>query len=224
VTMGGVPRLYVITDRHATGGRPLVRVVEAALSAVSAAVPASELAVQLREKDLEGAALTALAHELRAITAAAGVALYVNDRVDVALAVGADGVHLGGRSLAPADVARIAPALGVAASAHATADLAAAARAPNVRFAVFGPVFETPSKNVYGAPLGLEALRANAVHGVPLLALGGVSPARAPDCLAAGARGVACIRAVMGAPDPARAVCEFFAGFLGSAAVGERKT
>jgi thiamine-phosphate pyrophosphorylase len=209
----GVPRLYVITDRHATGGRPLVDVVEAALSAP---VPRAEIAVQLREKDLEGAALTALARELRAVTAAAGAALYVNDRVDVALAVGADGVHLGGGALAPADVARIAPDLAAAISAHAPPDLAGARAAPPpfaVRFAVFGPIFETPSKAAYGSPLGLEALRAAAASGVPLLALGGVSPGRVRACRAAGAHGVACIRAVMSAPDPARAVCEFFAGF-----------
>ena len=207
--MGAAPRLYIITDRHATGGRPLADVVAAALSA---AVPRGEIAVQLREKDLEGGALTALARELRAVTAAAGAALYVNDRADVALAVGADGVHLGGGALAPADVARIAPDLPVAISAHAPADVAGA-RAAGVRFAVFGPVFETPSKAAYGSPLGLEPLRAAVASGLPLLALGGVSPARARECLAAGARGVACIRAVMGAPDPARTVCEFFAAF-----------
>jgi thiamine-phosphate pyrophosphorylase len=209
---GGVPRAYLITDRHATAGRPLVEVVRAAL----AGAPPGTVAVQLREKDLQGGsagALTALARELRAVTAAAGAALYVNDRIDVALAVGADGVHLGGRSLSPADVARVAPGLGVAVSAHGRADVVAAAGSPNVRFAVFGPVFETPSKRGFGPPLGLEALRAATDAGLPLLAIGGVSPPRAAACLAAGAQGVAAIRAVMGAPDPGQAICEFLRKF-----------
>jgi thiamine-phosphate pyrophosphorylase len=209
---GSVPRLYIITDRHATGGRPLGAVVRAALAAP---VPRAELAVQLREKDLGGAALTALARELRAVTAEAGVALYVNDRVDVAMAVGADGVHLGGGSLPAADVARIAPALAIAVSAHDGAEIAAAAAAPGVRFAVFGPVFETPSKIALGAPLGPGALRAAAAAAgkLPVLALGGVSPDRTAECVRTGAYGVACIRAVMASPDPAATVCDFFRGF-----------
>jgi thiamine-phosphate pyrophosphorylase len=211
-----VPRLYVITDRRATGGRPLAGVVRAALAGAAGAPGA--VVVQLREKDLGGAALAALARELRAVTADAGAALYVNDRADVALAVGADGVHLGGGSLAPADVARMAPALAVAVSTHGRADVEAAAhaaRAPrtNLRFAVFGPVFETPSKRAFGPPPGLEGLAAAASAGLPLLALGGVSPDRAAACRAAGARGVACIRAVMGAADPAAVVRAFLSAF-----------
>jgi len=219
------PRLYIITDRRATGGRPLASVVEAALSATTrAAVPPAALAVQLREKDLEGAALVALARELRAVTAAAGVALYVNDRVDVALAVGADGVHLGARTLAPADVARVAPSLAVAVSTHTRLDVHLAARAPGVRFAVFGPVFDTPSKRAYGDPVGLPGLWANAAFGVPLLALGGVTPAQARACLDAGALGVACVRAVMAADDPAQVVCDFFEAFSGRSSVGHHDT
>jgi thiamine-phosphate pyrophosphorylase len=202
------PRLYVVTDRHATNGRPLADVVRAALSGVPPAARGA-VAVQLREKDLEARALLALARELRAITRDAGAPLWINDRVDVALASGADGVHLGGRALVPADVARVAPGLAVAVSAHARADVEAARRAPNVAFAVFGPIWDTPSKRAYGPPLGVEALREAASVGVPLVALGGVTPALAPACLAAGATGVACIRAVCQAPDPAAAVRAF---------------
>jgi thiamine-phosphate pyrophosphorylase len=199
---GVVPRLYLVTDRRATAGRALVDVVRAAL----AGAPPGAVAVSLRERDLEGRALVALARQLRDVTRAAGAALFVNDRVDVALAVAADGVHLGGRALTPADVARVAPTLAVAMSTHGPAEVEVAARAENVRFAVFGPVWDTPSKRAFGAPVGLEALRAAAAVGLPLLALGGVTPERAPAARAAGAAGVACIRAVLEASDPAAAV------------------
>jgi thiamine-phosphate pyrophosphorylase len=201
-----VPRLYLVTDRRATAGRPLVEVVRAALAAVPAEARGA-VAVQLREKDLEGRALLALARDLRDVTRAAGAGLFVNDRVDVALAAGADGVHLGARSLAAAEVARVAPWLGIAVSTHTRAEVAAAARVAGVRFAVFGPVWDTPLKAPYGPPVGVEALRDAARAGaLPLLALGGVTPERAAVAVAAGAAGVACIRAVIAAPDPGAAV------------------
>jgi thiamine-phosphate pyrophosphorylase len=206
---GAVPRLYLVTDRHATVGRPLADVVRAALAAVPLEARGA-VAVQLREKDLPGRALFELAAALREVTRAAGAALFVNDRVDIALAVGADGVHLGGRSLAPLDAARVAPRLAIAASTHTRPEVEAAARArglgADVRFAVFGPVWDTPSKRPYGAPTGVEALRDAAGVGLPLLALGGITAARVPACLQAGASGVACIRAVLEAPDPGTAV------------------
>jgi thiamine-phosphate pyrophosphorylase len=204
VVGGAVPLLYVVTDRHATAGRPLVDVVRAAL----AGLPAEDrggVAISLRDKDLDVRALVALARELGAVTRAAGARLFVNDRLDVALAVGADGVDLGGRSLTPADVARVAPTLAVAVSTHDRAEVEAAARAGNVRFAVFGPVWDTPSKRALGTPVGLEALRAASVLGLPLLALGGVTAERAAGAWAAGAAGVACIRAVLEAVDPGAA-------------------
>jgi thiamine-phosphate pyrophosphorylase len=209
--VGPVPRLYVITDRHATAGRALTDVVRAALAGTPADARGA-VAVQLRDKDLDGRALTALAHALRALTRAAGAALYINDRVDVALAVGADGVHLGGRALAPADVARVAPALAVAVSTHTRAEVEAAARAPNVRFAVFGPVWDTPSKRPYGPPVGVDALGDAATVGLPLLALGGVTSARVAEARAAGAVGVACIRAISAADDPGTALAALLAG------------
>jgi thiamine-phosphate pyrophosphorylase len=210
--VGPVPRLYLITDRRATNGRPLADVVRAAL----AGVPRGGAAVCLREKDLEARALLVLARELRAATRDAGAALYVNDRVDVALAAGADGVHLGGRSLAPAEAARLAPGLALAVSTHGRAEVEAAVRARDagapIAFAVFGPIWDTPSKRALGTPVGLDALRGAAALAIPLLALGGVTPERAPLARAAGAAGVACIRAICSTPDPSAAARALLTG------------
>lgn len=180
-------------------------VVARALAGIAGSgLPPAEVAVQLREKDLGGRALTELARRLRATTAAAGTRLFINDRIDVALAVGADGVHLSGTSLAVADARRLAPRLAVAMSAHRARELRDAGDL--IEFAVFGPVRDTPSKRAYGPPLGLPALAEAARAGTPVLALGGIGADDVPEVLAAGARGVACIRAVMAAPDPAGAV------------------
>jgi thiamine-phosphate pyrophosphorylase len=207
------PLLYLVTDRTATGGRPLARVVEAALRGIAGTgVDPADVAVQLREKDLYARELTDLARALRTSTRAAGVAFFVNDRIDVALAVGADGVHLGGGALAAGEAGRIAPGLALAVSTHGAHDIAAARAAPGgerIGFAVFGPVRDTPSKQRYGPPLGDAALAEAAKQGLPLVAIGGLGPADAPAMLRAGARGIACIRAVMSAPDPALAVAGF---------------
>jgi thiamine-phosphate pyrophosphorylase len=191
--MAPIPRLYIITDRHATGGRPLVEVVA---SALEGARGRADVAVQLREKDLGGRALWELARALRAVTAAAGVQLYVNDRVDVALAAGADGVHLGGRSLAVADVRAVALRLRIGVSTHTRAEVEEAAAA-GADFAVFGPVFETPSKP--GFHTGLSTLKEVTALGLPVLALGGIDEKNAQQCIVAGAFGVAGIRSVMAA-------------------------
>jgi thiamine-phosphate pyrophosphorylase len=203
-----VPRLYLITDRKATGGRTLVEVVAAALTGIAGSgLNPGDVAVQLREKDLDGRALTELGRALRAATAAAGVRLFVNDRIDVALAVGADGVHLGGTSLAPEEARGIAPELALAVSTHGIADVRTAVGDPaRVAFAVFGPIRDTPSKRAFGPPLGFDALAESARIDFPLLALGGLDAGDVPEALAAGAHGVACIRSVMAATDPASAV------------------
>jgi len=206
------PRLYLITDRSATGGRPLTDVVAAALRGVAGSgLPADRVAVQLREKDLSGRALTELARAVRAVTSAAGAALYVNDRIDVALAVGADGVHLAGTSLDPVVAARVAPGLAIGVSVHAPAEVAAlrAAAGERLTFALLGPIHDTPSKRAYGAPLGAAGITEAARAGVPVVAVGGIEPGRVREAIAAGAAGVACIRAVMSAFDPAAAVGTF---------------
>lgn len=179
-------------------------VTPARVQAALAAVTPGFAAVQLRAPRLGGRDLYAAAKQLVAIAHAAGAALVVNDRVDVALAAGADGVHLPASGMAPA----LARRLGgrdflVGVSTHALAE-AVAAQEAGADYVVFGPVYFTPSKAEYGAPLGVGALgdAARAVT-VPLFALGGIDAARAPECAAAGAR-VACIGAVLGQSHAAR--------------------
>jgi thiamine-phosphate pyrophosphorylase len=166
----------------------------AGLRALSASAR-GRFAVQLRDPALSGRALFALGARLREATRALGAALIVNDRLDLALALGADGVHLGRRSVTVA-VARalLPPGTWISVACHAVADVAQAA-ADGADAAVLSPIFASPGK---GPPLGRGALRearAAVGEGIQLVALGGVDAANAGDCLAAGAGAVAAIRA-----------------------------
>jgi thiamine-phosphate pyrophosphorylase len=197
--------LYVVTDRQLTAGRPLPRVVEAALRG-------GARAFQLREKDLSPRQLYPLALELRQLTQAYGARLLINDRADVALAVDADGVHLTTTSL-PVRVARqlVGPGRLLGVSTHSIAEARTAA-AEGADFVVFGPVFYTPSKAPYGEPVGLDALRAaRAAVDVPTLGIGGVKKANLDQVLAAGADGIAVISAIISAADPQAASADLLA-------------
>lgn len=178
-------RLYLITDRRLQSELPWA--VERALSAL----PRGTAAVQLREKDLSGRALFELAGELRAITARHGASLFVNERADIARAVGADGVHLPGDSFSVEDArAWLGPGTMVGASCHTPGELALRSGAD---FATISPIFPSPGK---GEAIGLEALaRAAERSALPLYALGGIEAAHIPQALSAGAFGVAAIRA-----------------------------
>lgn len=190
-------RLYFVTDRTQTGGRPLVDVVRAALDG-------GVRAVQLREKDLEAGELYHLAMQLRKVTERYDARLLINDRLDVALAVNADGVHLGQTSF-PVVTARrmLGPGKLIGVSTHNPAEIMAAAGAD---FIVFGPVYFTPSKTEYGEPQGLDRLRdAVAQSSAPVFAIGGINVERIPHVLTAGAYGVAMISAISAAPDPTQA-------------------
>jgi thiamine-phosphate pyrophosphorylase len=138
------------------------------------------------------------------------VPLLVNDRVDVALAAGADGVHLPGDSFRVAEArALLGERALIGVSTHAPEEVAAAA-AEGADFAVFGPVFETPSKAAYGAPQGLERLGAAVrAASLPVLAIGGMTPERATAARRIGAAGAAVVSAILAAPDPAAAAREF---------------
>lgn len=191
--------LYVVTDRQLTAGRPLHLVVEAALRG-------GARAFQLREKDLSPRDLYPLALEMRQLTRTYGAHLLINDRVDVALAVDADGVHLTTTSL-PATVARqlLGPGRLIGVSTHSIAEAQTAAD-EGADFVVFGPVYYTPSKAPYGEPVGLNALQAvRAAINLPILAIGGVKKANLDQVLAAGASGIAVISAIISADDPTAA-------------------
>jgi thiamine-phosphate pyrophosphorylase len=194
--------LYLITDRTAAS-RPPADVVEECLAA-------GLRAVQLREKDLEARDLLALADTLREATQRHGARLIVNDRADVALAAGADGVQRTHASLPVSALRGIMPAgFLVGASVHSKAE-ARDAVAQGADFVVFGPVYDTPSKRRYGPPQGLAALEAVArAVDRPVLAVGGLTPERVADVLAAGAAGVAVIGAIYGAVRPADATKAF---------------
>jgi len=193
-------RLYFVTDRKQTADRSLADVVHAALDG-------GVRAVQLREKDLEGRELYALAEQLRALTARYQAQLLINDRLDVALAVEADGVHLGQHSFAVKDARRLLGAgklIGV--STHSRQEITAA---QGTDFIVFGPVYYTPSKAAYGEPQGLDRLRAAVAHStVPVFAIGGIKTERVPEVLETGAHGIAMISAISAATDPAQAARE----------------
>ena len=196
----GPPIVYLITDRRLAPD--LTRRAAAAL----AGLPPGVAAIQLREKDLGGRELLGLARSLGSVCRAHGQRLLVNDRLDVALAAGADGVHLPAAGVPVADARRLlGPGALVGVSCHSATDVARAL-AGGASFATFSPIYDTPSKRPYGPPVGLSALREAAKLGLPLVALGGVTAARAPELRAAGAAGVAAIRAWLEGGDPAAAV------------------
>ena len=184
-------QLCYITDRRQLRSVPLAAVIR---ETVRAGVDI----VQVREKDLLSRELFALVEEALSATREPGMGgarVVVNDRVDVALAVEADGAHLATHSMPPQVVRRLVPrgfVIGV--SCHSL-DQAIAAEAGGADYLVLGPVFETPSKLEYGPPLGLEKLR-NVTSRVrlPVLALGGITVDRVRSCVEAGASGIAGIR------------------------------
>ena len=171
---------------------------------VGEAVRAGRCAVQLREKDLPTRELLALARQVRERTKR--VPLLINDRLDICWAAEADGVHVRGDSLPTAVVRRLLgdqKTIGV--SVHSL-DEALRAEQEGADFALFGPVYGTPSKAEYGPPQGVQALEAAARRvRIPVFAVGGVTAERVGELVSAGARGVGLISAVFGADDAQQA-------------------
>ena len=202
-----LPDVHLITDRR------LAPDLAARADAALAGLPPGRAAIHLREKDLGGRELLALARALLAVCRRRGQRLVVNDRIDVALAAGADGVHLPSAGVSPGDARRlVGPDALVGVSCHSAADVARA-RAGGASFAFLSLIHDTPSKRAFGPPLGLGVLRDAALLGLPIVALGGIDAARAAEARGAGARGVAASRAWLTGDDPAAAV----RGLLGGA-------
>jgi len=196
-------RLTLVTDRTQTRGRELVSVVGDCLAA---GLPA----VQVREKDLGAAELAVLCRRIRGLTQDTRALLIVNDRVDVALAVGAEGVQRTATSLTVEDIRAIADKrLRIGASIHSLPD-ALQAELEGADWLVFGPVYDTPSKRMYGPPQGLDKLaRVAAAVRIPVIAIGGVTPERVREVRRAGARGVAVVSSILAADSPADATRRF---------------
>lgn len=194
--------LYLVSDRHQTNGRDLVQVLEeAAAAGVSA--------IQLREKDLTAAELYVLARRVQKITQNLGVALVINDRVDLAMAIAADGVQLTRSSLPLLKVRELlGSSMLVGVSCHTVENVREATES-GADFIVIGPVYATPSKERYGTPLSPAIIRAaKSFSPLPVLAIGGITAARVAEVIRAGADGIAVISSIIAAPHPAASVRE----------------
>jgi thiamine-phosphate pyrophosphorylase len=208
-------RVYLITDRRQAPGEDIVK-------AVAGALDGGIRAVQLREKDLPGKDLYRLAGRMRNLTARYGARLLINDRVDVAMAVGADGVHLGGSSM-PASVARklLGEEALIGCSTHSESELRVAAD-QGADFATFGPVYPTASKAAYGPPVGVTALAgACGKSAIPVFALGGVKAENTGEAIGAGAFGIALISGVVAATEPRGAATDLLTRVENALAIGK---
>lgn len=193
-------RLIVITDARRAAPRDLLWVVEEALRGGAPAV-------QLREKGAAVRDLVPLAGRLRALTHEHGALFFVNDRLDLALAAGADGVHLGPDDLPPSAVRPVAPKELLIGFSADDAGIARAAIEAGADYIGCGTVWPTSSKEDAGGAIGLNGLRrvVRAARG-PVVAIGGMTVDRAARVRATGAAGVAVMSAVMSAPEPAETV------------------
>jgi len=196
------PSLYVVLDRTSARGRDLVELLALALAGGSRMI-------QLREKEWPSGRVLPLAEKLRAGCAAAGATFIVNDRVDLALAVGADGVHLGQDDL-PARAARplLRPGMILGISTHSV-EQARVAQADGADYVAVGSMFATTSKadfQLVGPDL-MRKLRGEIR--VPLVGIGGITPDNVSEVIQAGADGVAVISAVCAAADPKAAAARF---------------
>jgi thiamine-phosphate pyrophosphorylase len=189
-------RLMVLTDPACGPDRSIIEVVRAALSGGAPAV-------QIRAKGGDIRDMLELAVALRAETTEFGALLFVNDRVDVALAAGADGAHIGDEDIPLEAARRITPRGFVLGRSVNTAEEAATAARQGADYLGVGPIFGTPSKLDAGDAIGVEGLAGvRSVTTLPIVAIGGIDLTNSADVAAAGADGVAVIRAVMQAEDP----------------------
>ena len=190
--------LYLVTSETLSRGRTTVAIVRQALKA-------GVRLVQLREKDMPLSRLMPLARAIRRMTARAGALLIINDRLDLALAVGADGVHLGQDDLPLAEARRIAPDMVIGASTHSLREALAAQRT-GASYVNIGPIFPTTTKKWDKNFLGIRKMRAIAGRlKIPFTVMGGIKEEHIPALAKAGVKTIAVVTAVTAANDPGRA-------------------
>ena len=194
MSITSLPRLYLLTDRHNTIQRPISLVI-------SQAVDAGVRMIQIREKDLDTRPLIDLVQNLMPLIKRHHGKVLLNDRVDIVMALDADGVHLRSDSL-PLPLAR--RMLGneklIGISTHSVEEVRKA-EGDGADFVVLGPIFETSSKRIYGPPLGLHILEtACRASRLPIFAIGGIKPKQVPAAMLSGAYGIAVISSILQAP------------------------
>jgi len=188
--------VYLVTDRSSLGSRNLADVVEAAIRG-------GATVVQLREKGADDRFILAEGEKIRDVCLSLGATFIVNDRPDMALALGADGVHVGQSDMSLAEARRIlGPDRIVGVSVNNTSE-ALAAEQGGADYLGASPIFDTPTKTDTRAALGLAGLAAiRAAVRLPLVAIGGIDETNAAEVVRAGADGVAVVRAILAAADP----------------------
>lgn len=189
-------RLYLVTDRPLSLGRDLCWIVrEAVAGGVSI--------VQLREKDIDTREFVELGRQLLEELKPLGVPLLINDRVDVTLAVGADGVHIGQSDMPYADARRLLGPDKIIGLSVETQAQVLEANPLDVDYIAVSPVYSTATKTDTAQPFGLEGLRQAAAATVhPVVAIGGMNKKTAADAMACGIDGIAVVSAICSAPDP----------------------
>lgn len=194
--------LYLVTDRGLSLGRSTVDIVRAA-------VAGGVTCVQLREKECSTRQFVTEARAVRELLAGTGIPLIINDRIDVALAVGADGVHLGQTDMLIADARRLVGSSMLIGISAECVDDAVRAQAEGADYVGISPVFSTPTKTDTAPALGLEGVGLiRAAVSLPLVGIGGIDPGNAAEVIRAGCDGVAVVSAIVSAPDPQKAATE----------------
>lgn len=186
-------KLYLVTDRHQTAEKRTL--LEVANDALRGGVKA----IQLREKDLNTRKFLTLAYEMRALTLKYDARLFINDRVDIAIAVDADGVHLTQTSIPPFAVRKLAARMIIGVSTHNRVE-AIKAYHDGADFITLGPIYPTPSKAKYGKAIGLKAFEeiTHAIE-IPVFGIGGIKLDNVKDVVERGAEGIALISGIIGA-------------------------
>jgi thiamine-phosphate diphosphorylase len=195
-----LPRLHAITDAA------VLALDDLGVRAAAIAAAGSAVALHARDHSASGKVLASVAARFVALAHPPEAAVFVNGRPDIAAAVGAHGVQLGSRDLAPAEARRVFPRGWIGRSVHSMEE-ARAAVDEGADYLVAGPVYPTPTHP--GRSASLELLKACANLGPPVIAIGGVTSDRVRELVAAGAYGIAAIRALWLAADPAKAAIGF---------------
>ena len=196
--------LYLVTSQALSRGRSTEEIVKAALAA-------GIRLIQLREKEMPFARLIRLAEKIRAMTRKAGALLIINDRLDLALAVGADGVHLGQEDLPVAHARKIAPDLIIGASTHSPEEALAAQKA-GASYVNIGPLFPTITKKWDRKYLGIPKMKQIASKiKIPFTVMGGIKAEHVPDLIKAGAKTIAVVTAITAADNPRQTAKQFLA-------------